>query len=244
MPPVKYAPGSFSKNFAWHGTGLRKLHAAIRSGFHNTLSPIGRQTLRSAAGVKDDIVRIPINFFLHNRNGYISVDELVFQAVERGHSIRFDRLALFALNLSRVGSGRDARSGREINSRPAMWANEFVREKLWSRGTWQANALQDASLDPFLTDRMAAQADVRVKCRNNYRHMFQLCRYWPAALPAINSGSRGLDSIRIVPGVGQARPRRWRARQGAFAWFARLRRNLQTAGCKSRLCTGTGTAAT
>ena len=189
MPPVKYSPGSFSKNFAWHGTGLRKLHAAIRSGFRNALSPVDRQTFRSDAGVEGDIVLIPINFFLHNLKGQVSVDELVFQAIERDHSMQFDRLALFALNLNRVGSGRDVHSRREIVSRPAMWANEFVRERLWASGTWQTGALSDASLDPFLASRLDARNGVRVKCRTNYRHMFELCKYWPTAQSMINSGA-------------------------------------------------------
>ena len=44
-----------------------------------------------------------------------------------------------------------------------MWANEFVERKLWSQGTWQASALSDDLLDQFLTNRMDAQYDVRVK---------------------------------------------------------------------------------
>lgn len=186
---MAYPPGSFSKNFAWHGTGLLKLHGAIRDGFHDTLSTVDRQKFRSDAGVEGSIVLIPINFFLHNRDGRLSLDELVFQAIERDHSIQFDRLALFALHLSRVGSGRDVNSGREISSRPAMWANEFVRERLWLSGTWQRDALLDASLDGFLTDRMDGQKNVRVKCRNNYRHMFELCQLWPSALSMINAGA-------------------------------------------------------
>ena len=186
---MAYPPGSFSKNFAWHGTGLRKLHTTIRRGFHDALAPIDRRTFRSDAGVDGAIVLIPINFFLHNRDGHISIDELVFQALERDHSIQFDRLALFALNLSRVGGGRDPSSGREIVARPAMWANEFVRECLWSEGKWQTSALGDVSLDEFMTDRMIAQGDVRVKCRNNYRHLFELCGYMPSRLSRINSGA-------------------------------------------------------
>ena len=186
---MAYAPGSFSKNFAWRGTGLRKLHTTVRNGFHGTLSPVGRQTFRSDAGVEGAIVLIPINFFLHNRDEQMSVDELVFQAIEREHSTRFDHLALFALNLSRVGGGRDPSSGRKIVSRPAMWANEFARGLLWSGGKWQRSALQDASLDQFLTERMDAQHDVRVKCRNNYRHMFTLCGHLSSNLPIINSGA-------------------------------------------------------
>ena len=117
----------------------------------------------------------------------MSIDELVFQAIERDHSTRFDRLALFALNLSRVGGGHDPSSGRKIVARPAMWANEFVRERLWSQGMWLTSALQDVSLDHFIMDRMAAKDGVRLKCRTNYRHMFELCRYLPSRLSMINS---------------------------------------------------------
>ena len=186
---MKYPPGSFSKNFAWHGTGLRRLHTAIKAGFHDTLAPVDRQTFRANCGLAGDIDLIPINFFLHNKEGHLSLDELVFQAIKRPHSMRFDRLGLFAFHLNRAGGGRDSRSSSEIESRPAMWANEFLREKLWSQGFWQASALSDASLDPFLADRMRAQPNVRTKCRNNYRHMFELCDYWPTSLPIVNSGA-------------------------------------------------------
>ena len=186
---MSYPPGSFSKNFAWHGTGLRKLHRCVRAGFQGTLAAVDRQSFRQNSGIEGAIILIPINFFLHNRDGRLSVDELVFQAIDGKHSMIFDRLALFALNLSLVGSGRDAQSKREILRRPAMWANELVRERLWSNGAWQRDALSDASLDEFLEDRLDAQLTVRIKCRNNYRHIFQLCNYWPTAFPIINSGS-------------------------------------------------------
>lgn len=178
---MKYAPGSFSKNFAWHGTGLRKLHTVIQAGFHDTLVPAARKQFRDGSGLDDSLSLIPVNFFLHNRAGQISLDELVFQAIERPHSIRFDRLALFALHLNRAGSGQ------RVVQRPAMWANEFVRERLWQGGAWHSSALPDVSLDPFIEDRMDALLDVRVKCRNNYRHLFELCEFWPTSLPIINS---------------------------------------------------------
>lgn len=178
---MKYAPGSFSKNFAWHGTGLRKLHNVIKRGFSDTLTPVGRRKFRDDSGLDDSLNLIPVNFFLHNRGGQMSVDELVFQAIERPHSIRFDRLGLFALHLNRAGRGA------RVEPRPAMWANEFVRERLWSNGLWRSSALPDATLDPFIQDRMDALLDVRIKCRNNYRHLFELCEFWPTALPIINT---------------------------------------------------------
>ena len=185
---MAYTPGSFSKNFGWHGTGLRKLHTAIRSAFHGTLAPIDRQSFRADSGVEDSIVLIPINFLLHNHSGYLSVDELVYQAIEHEHSLKFDRLALFALNHSRIGSGRNTHTGQPIVSRPAMWANEFVRDLLWDGGTWRADALQDDVIDLFLTQRLNATTQVRIKCRSNYRHLFVLCKYRTDTLPVINSG--------------------------------------------------------
>lgn len=180
---MKYAPGSFSKNFAWHGTGLRKLHTVIRSGFQNKMAPVGRQRFRDNSGLDDALSLIPVNFFLHNRAGQISVDELIYQAIEHEHSIRFDRLGLFALHLNRIGSGQ------RVVGRPVMWANEFVRECLWAGDAWRSSKLHDALLDPFLADRMDAVEEVRVKCRNNYRYLFSLCDFWPPRLSIINSGA-------------------------------------------------------
>ena len=49
------------------------------------------------------------------------------------------------------------------------------------------NALRDASLDQFLMEKMHAQENVRLKCRNNYRHMFHLCGYMQSRLSIINT---------------------------------------------------------
>jgi hypothetical protein len=181
---MRYTPGSFSKNFAWHGTGLRKLYASIKAGFDDSLTPVSRNEWRRRSQIGDSSLElIPINFFLHNKGGHISTDELVLQSIRRPHSLHFDRLALFAFHLNRAGSGKG------VVSRPAMWANEFVRETLWQDGVWQAANLNDYQLDHFIADRLDAQPDVRIKCRNNYRHIFELCNYWPAPLPEINSGA-------------------------------------------------------
>lgn len=178
---MRYKPGSFSKNFGWHGTGLRKLHQSIRDGFGGELRPVDRRTFRSQSGLDDSLSLLPINFYLYNRSGMLMVDELVWQALGRAHTPRFDRLALFAFHLSQVGPGSDH------VERPAMWANEFVRERLWSADAWRAPALNDSSLDLFLRDRMDAKVEVRTKCRNNYRHLFYLCGYWPPRHDLINT---------------------------------------------------------
>lgn len=180
---MAYRPGSFSKNFAWRGKGLHKLHAVIRKGFRGNLTPVARQRFRDESGLGASLSLIPVNFFLNNLNNELSVDELVFQAIQHTHSARFDRLALFAFHLNRVGvsSQKDAR--------PAMWANEFVRERLWLDGVWQSSALSVSSLDDFFKDRIRAQEDVKVKCRSNYRHLYELCEFLPSPLPVINSGA-------------------------------------------------------
>ncbi len=180
---MKYPPGSFSKNFAWHGTGLLKLHTAICRGFQNRLEPVERQSFRNDSGLDGSLSLIPINFFLHNHNGRMSVDELVFRAIEYPHSTHFDRLGLFSLHLNKAGSGD------HVVECPIMWANEFVRECLWSNGTWQSSALQDGTLDPFFEDRVDAKSEARLKCRSNYRHLFELCKFWPSSTSLINSGA-------------------------------------------------------
>ena len=174
---MAYSPGSFSKNFGWHGDGLRKLHTTIRNGFQDTLEPVTRSKFRSKAQLAGGLDLLPINFFLHNLNGLLSVDELVFQALRHSHSRVFDWLALFTFNLTRAG-GADVHTGRrKVISRPAMWANEFVREELWSSGTWRKSALGSVSIDSFLNQRLDATENVRLKCRNNFRHMFELSGY-------------------------------------------------------------------
>jgi len=181
---MKHRPGSFSKNFAWGATALRKLYNAVRAGFGGNLAPVPREQWRASSGIGDRALDlIPVNFFLHNARGRISVDELVFQSVTRPHSIEFDRLALFALHLNRVGKPP---GGIE---RPAMWANAFVRELLWRDGAWQSAGLEDAILDPFIADHTAATPGVQEKCRNNYRRLFELCGYLPTRLPIINTGA-------------------------------------------------------
>lgn len=195
---TKYAPGSFSKNFAWHGTGLLKLHTAIRDGFSNTLVSVSRDTFRQRCGVEDESLQlIPLNFFLHNHversTNVVSVDQLVYSAIEQSHSQLFDRLALFALHLNRAGSRR----GRNGESQPALWIKDFVANRLWRDGSWRPEALGDQEMDEFIAQSLIAQPEVRVKCRTNYRHMLDLCGYLRFASDAIDSGAEQW----IVPAI-------------------------------------------
>jgi hypothetical protein len=129
---MAYAPGSFTKNFAWHGKGFSKLHDAIRTGFNGKLEPATRKDWRAQSHLSDADFYIAANFFLFNviqsGTNVIPVDELVIQAVASPHSVAFDRLALFALNLSLGGKRTGSANGVEF---PILWANEYVRDLLW-----------------------------------------------------------------------------------------------------------------
>jgi hypothetical protein len=187
---MAYPPGSFTKNFAWqHGKGHRgfsKLHGAIRAGFSSKLESVARVNWRKSSKLADADFYIAANFFLFNvvsgGTNIIPVDELVRQAVGEDHSAAFDRLALFAFNLSLGGKRAGSNNGMEF---PALWANEFVRQPLWHDGRWQRSALDIGAMDAFLDDRI--QGVGRVKCRMNYRHLFELTRFLPATNDQINS---------------------------------------------------------
>jgi len=68
---------------------------------------------------------------------------------------------------------------------PTRWANEFVRELLWQAGRWQQSALEIDTMDAFLSGRIAGVG--RIKCRMNYRHLFELTKFIPATYHQINT---------------------------------------------------------
>lgn len=186
---MPYAPGSFSKNFAWHGRGMHKLHEAVGNGFQFRLLATPRAEFRARCGVKDpNLELIPINFYLHNSvvdgENIVSVDELVFQAVTQPHTLHFDRLALFALHLNMAGD----RVGQNGVRAPALWAKEFVVERLWHAGGWLSEQLEVATMDDFIFPLLDAENPVRTKCRSNYRHLYELCGYVPSSTRYINTG--------------------------------------------------------
>lgn len=181
-------PGSFSKNFGWDGggggKGLIKLHTCINDGFARTLKPVDRNLWRKRAGLANGLDLIPPNFFLYNKNGQLLVDELAFQAIQNPHSLLFDRLALFSFHFNNVGSGitgtRNPSNYQnfKVIQNPVDWANNFVKECLWENSRWNASALNSHTLDLFLEKHLDATKAVRVKCRNNYRYLFELCAYF------------------------------------------------------------------
>jgi len=203
---MAYAPGSFTKNFAWHGKGFSKLHQAIRNGFSGELRPVPRGTWRTNSLLNSSDFYIAANFFLFNivisNRNVIPVDELIVQAIAANHSIAFDRLALFALNLSLGGLRTGSNNGVEF---PARWATEFVCEALWQSGRWRQDALAVDAMDVFLSGRIVGVG--RTKCRMNYRHLFELARFIPAAYPQINTDAESW----IAPALFLAWDRRYMA---------------------------------
>ena len=201
---AKYAPGSFTKNFAWHahGRGLQRLHTVIRRGFDNTLAPVPRSLFRGRCGVDEESLQlIPVNFFLHNSIGglprplaashtgrprnFVSVDELVRIAIDRPHSQLFDRVSLYALHLNMAGN----RLGTNGVAEPAMWIKSFVETQLWKDGAWRPRALARGEMDAYFPTVLDAQPDALTKCVTNYRYLLELCNYLDYAPDAVNSGA-------------------------------------------------------
>jgi hypothetical protein len=207
---MAYPPGSFTKNFAWHGKGFQKLHAAIRAGFKNKLEPVARADWRIDSSLTSGDFFVAANFFLHNviDNGTntIPIDELVRLAISEEHSLVFDRVALFGLNLSLGGKRTGANGGMEF---PMRWGKEFVRERLWTDGRWQRQAFDVETMDAFFADRIEGVG--RTKCRTNYRHLYELARFLPAAHAQINTYSESW----IAPALFLA----WDRRQMADGLF-------------------------
>ena len=186
--PGPYSPGSFTKNYGWSGKGFLRLHEAISAGFSGKLAPVDRTNWRSAAQLSDTQFLLTANFFLHSvrsgKENFVVIDEFVRQAIMEPHSLAFDRLALFVFNLSLGGLRSGDISGEEF---PALWANQFVREVLWSEGRWRRNALDESMMDGFIGSRIIGVPDVKVKCRTNYRHMFEIVNYLPSSNSVINT---------------------------------------------------------
>jgi hypothetical protein len=171
-----YAPGSFTKNFAWsqHPPGLKRLYDAIKNGFRGTLIPVDREQFRRSCGISDrNFQLIPLNFFLHNtisgHSNFVSVDELVRHTFKYPHSPRFDKLALFALHLGRAGR----RSGVNGDAHGAAFTTEYVRNVLWDpHGGWAASRLNDAAIEASFRTTITVQgADTLHKCTTNYSYI-------------------------------------------------------------------------
>src|SRR3546814_13251347 len=125
-------PGSFTKNINWRITdrGLKDLFDGIRIGFDNKLQDTPRAQFRNRVIGSGKPDYIPLNFFLFNRIkagiDFVVVAELVFQAVSFRHSAAFDKLALFAFNLSRVGRWNKAAPYQDRSDRKSVASGQRV----------------------------------------------------------------------------------------------------------------------
>ena len=170
-------PGSFTKNFGWgrDGSGLAELHRAIRIGFDGENTDVSRTCFRERLEAEKINFFIPANFFLFNYSSeaedWIAFDELVFQAVSFDHSAHFDRLALFAFNVSLVGSWRGA---RQYQRRPALWSNRYIVERLAGVHEWNVSKVSADDIQSFLDGDVRYNAKTSRKLSANLNFLYQI----------------------------------------------------------------------
>jgi hypothetical protein len=169
----EWHPGSFTKNFSWGPAdrGLRELYDVIRTGFDGRLEDVPRRLFRERVKASGRPDYIPLNFFLFNKIkagvDHVVVDELVFQAINFRHSNAFDKLALFAFNLSMVGHWR---AEKPYQSRPALWAFHYVADRLGPELGWDARRVSADDIQHFIStdDRYKAKTSRKVATNLNY----------------------------------------------------------------------------
>ncbi|MGO7115553.1 hypothetical protein ACCS79_03475 [Rhizobium johnstonii] len=170
-----WRPGSFTKNFSWGSpsAGLSELHEILRLGFAGEMADVPRQEFRRRLKASGRPDYIPINFFLFNKSirgiDHLCADELVFQALNWDHTPRFDKLALFAFNLSFAGRWTGARKEQR---RPALWANAYIRERLASQLGWNTRSVNANDIERFVEGDVRYRAETTRKLATNLNHLF------------------------------------------------------------------------
>lgn len=171
-----WRPGSFTKNFSWgdSSAGLIELREVIRLGFGNRVEDVSRAEFRGRVAATGRPDYIPINFFLFNRpkdgDDYLCADELVFQAINWDHSPNFDKLALFAFNLSFAGRWKGASRDQR---RPALWANAYIRERVANQLGWNVQAVTADDIQRFVEADPRYKAETTRKLATNLNYMFR-----------------------------------------------------------------------
>lgn len=173
---AEWRPGSFTKNFSWgKETGLTQLYESIRIGFDGKLENVSRKSFRERVQTQNRPDYIPINFFLFNRQehgeDWIVVDELVFQALTGKPGERFDRLALFAFNLSFAGRFKRANASQR---RPAMWANRYIAERVARDLNWDTRRVNADDIERFVGSDVRYQAEGTRKLATNLNHLYKI----------------------------------------------------------------------
>ncbi|WP_147126099.1 HNH endonuclease [Shimia ponticola] len=115
------------------------------------MKPVLRDTARKIIAQKaDGDPLVPLNFFFYNLvergDSYVVPDQLVLEALARDHDQSFDRLAMCALNFSRVGAWDRA---RPYQSHPAPWARRFVIEEVWNGFSWDTSKITSDKIEEF-----------------------------------------------------------------------------------------------
>lgn len=173
-----WTPGSFTKNFSWGSeSGLGQLLESIRIGFANRAEDVPRDTFRSRVSDQGRPVYIPINFFLFNKQkdgeDHLIVDELVFQALTGPSGDRFDKLALFAFNLSYAGRFKGARQGQR---RPALWAHHYIRDRVALKRGWNTRRVSADDIEAFTVADERYKAEGARKLATNLNHLYRIGR--------------------------------------------------------------------
>ena len=172
----EWHPGSFTKNFSWgaESNGLRELHRLIRLGFSNDRHDVPRALFRQRVSFSGRPDYIPLNFFLYNRikNGvdFVVLDELVFQAINFRHSAHFDKLALYAFNVSVVGKWKGA---AEYQSRPALWAKNYLTNRVAHDFAWVAKRVTADDIEKFVTSDQRYKAATARKLSTNLAYLYK-----------------------------------------------------------------------
>lgn len=183
-----WVPGSFTKNFSWGpiGSGLRKLYDEIRLGFEDRESDIPREEFRAKVQGTGLPFQIPMNFFLFNKQvdgtDYVIFDELVFQATNFPHSPNFDRLALFAFNLSLAGVWSGATSAQR---RPTLWANAYIRERVAAEFNWDAAKITADDIPQFVSNDPRYKAKTSRKLATNLNYLYRVGELKDCGKPTI-----------------------------------------------------------
>lgn len=173
----QWRPGSFTKNFSWgpKGSGLKQLYDSIRIGFDYKLEPVPRETFRERVTRLNRPDFIPINFFLLNeiRHGvsWLAVDELVFQAISGRHSGQFDKLALYAFNLSYVGRWQGA---LPYQDQPALWAKSYIQDRVSKDLGWNVDRVSADDIESFVESDPRYTGKTTRKLATNLNYLYEI----------------------------------------------------------------------
>lgn len=178
MPELEeWRPGSFTKNFSWGQgrRGLVELYEILRLGFDGKVEDVSRSAFRRRVKQSGRPDYIPINFFLFNRPidgiDHIVADELVFQAINFEHSRRFDKLAVFAFNLSYAGIWKGAQAAQRY---PALWAKAYIQNRVAVAGGWHSSRISANDIERFVETDPRYKAQGARKLATNLNYLYRI----------------------------------------------------------------------